>query len=126
MKNVAGRRPVEPLLITLLLVVLAVVSLTLGVTSEGPRGLFLGLVVPALCIGCISATGGMLRAFMVAAVAWLVGIELAPRFSSDVDDDVINLWPFLVASGLVLASCLGMLCRIGIDGLRDRRTSADE
>lgn len=109
---------------TLALLVVAVASLSFGVTSEGARGLVLGLLIPASCVAGVSAVQGLLPAFAVAAAAWVIGLRLASGIGNNLDHEAINLWPFFYAVGLLLAGCLGLLSRIAVEGIQDRRSSA--
>lgn len=109
--------------ITLTLFVVTVASLSFGVDSEGLRGIALGLLLPACCVAGVSAMQGLLPAFGVAAAAWLIGLRLASSIGNNIDHEVIDLWPFFYAVGLLFAGCLGMLCRIGVESIRDRPSS---
>ena len=105
--------------------VVALASLSCGVTSQGARGILLGLLVPVACVAGVSALNGVLSAFAVSAVVWLVGVELADSIGSNLvgDENDINLWPFYVAAGLLVASSLGLLSRLVVEDVRDRRSA---
>jgi hypothetical protein len=115
-------RPTTRWMLTAVLAVVALGSLSLGVTSDGARGLLLGLLLPAFCVAGVSAMHGLLPAFVVAALAWFGGTELAGSIGSNLDDDgeVINIWPLFVAAGLLLAGCVGLFCRLAVDSIRDQ------
>jgi len=108
--------------LTALLAFALVASLSLGMTSGGVRGLVLGLLVPGLIAGGIAVLSGPLIGVGTSVLAWLIGLELAGVVGSKLDGaDAIDLWPLMAAVVLLLASCIGVLVALVLEGRQDRR-----
>jgi len=105
---------------------MAAASLSFGVTSDGARGLVLGLLVPGICVGVISMTQGLLPAFGVSGIAWLAGREVADSIGNNLTNVNINLLPFYYLAGLLLAACAGLFLGLAVESARDKRRYARE
>jgi hypothetical protein len=102
--------------------------MSLGSTSDGARGVLLGLLVPGACILVIGVLTDLLIALVIGAVATFVGVQFALQIGGTMDGDIdpVILTPFLSAAAVACGAVLGALWQLLAGQTRQRRVRTHE